>query len=83
MTADPLADLRALTAEYRTRQIEFDLIAIEVRARVLAALRDGWSASDVADASPYVPTYVRQLARAEGVAYRRERPGRKIPRGTR
>jgi hypothetical protein len=83
VTADPLADLRALTAEYRQRQVEFELITIQVRAAVLAALRDGWSAGEVADASPYVPPYVRELARADGIAYCRERPGRKIPGGTR
>ena len=77
MTADPLADLRALTAEYRRLQVECDLIAIQVRDRVHAALRDGWSATSVADASPYVRPYVRQLARGWGIPP--ERPGRKVP----
>ena len=78
MTADPLAGLRALTAEYHERRIGFEFAAIQVKAAMIAALRDGWSIADVADASPYVRGYVRALARAEGIPP--ERPGRKVPR---
>lgn len=67
---DPLDVLDEHTRQYRLTEKAHDDARERVIAAVLAALRAGKRPTDVAARSPFTDTYVRRVARENGIAPR-------------
>ena len=62
-----LEDLEAATARYRQTEAAHDAARMNVVTSVLDALRAGERPTDVAAKSPFTETYVRRVARENGI----------------
>jgi hypothetical protein len=63
----PIEDLEAATAAYRETEAAHEESRKKIVAAVLAALRAGQRPTDVAAKSPFTETYVRRVARENGI----------------
>jgi len=62
-----LEDLETATARFRQTEAAHDESRVRVVAAVLAALKAGERPTDVAAKSPFTETYVRRVARENGI----------------
>lgn len=62
-----IEDVEAATARYRQTEAAHEESRRSAVAAILAALRDGERPTDVAAKSPFTETYVRKLARENGI----------------
>ena len=83
MTDDtsPLALLNASTRRYRETEQAHEKAREDVVATALAALRAGERPTDVAEHSPFTDSYIRRLARENGVKAQPRAGGKGTRRG--
>ncbi|MER5647282.1 hypothetical protein [Streptosporangium sp. NPDC002524] len=76
----PLALLDATTTRYRETEQAHEHARQEVVAAALAALRAGERPTDVAEHSPFTDSYIRRVARENGIepAPRGKRPKSRV-----
>ena len=65
--SDSEQEVRAATRRYRQTEKAHDAAREEVVAAVIKALEAGERPTDVTSWSPFTATYVRKLARANGI----------------